>query len=64
MNGRIKKILLIGNPNVGKSVIFSRLTGAKVIKTIYSGLVCLEEKQKLNKKQLKLAESVGGSLLA
>jgi len=33
----IKKILLIGNPNVGKSVIFSRLTGAKVIISNYPG---------------------------
>ncbi|UCD15915.1 MAG: ferrous iron transporter B [Candidatus Omnitrophota bacterium] len=31
------KILLIGNPNVGKSVIFSRLTGAKVIASNYPG---------------------------
>ncbi|MDP8290083.1 MAG: ferrous iron transporter B [Candidatus Susulua stagnicola] len=31
------KILLIGNPNVGKSVIFSRLTGAKVIAANYPG---------------------------
>ena len=38
------------------------LAGAKVIKTIYSGLVCIEEKQKLNKKQLKSAESAGASL--
>jgi Fe2+ transport system protein B len=28
---KLDKILLIGNPNVGKSAIFSRLTGAKVV---------------------------------
>jgi ferrous iron transport protein B len=33
----LKKILLVGNPNVGKSVIFSRLTGAKVIASNYPG---------------------------
>lgn len=33
----MKKILLMGNPNVGKSVIFSRLTGAKVIISNYPG---------------------------
>lgn len=31
------KILLMGNPNVGKSVIFSRLTGANVIASNYPG---------------------------
>ena len=31
------KILLIGNPNVGKSVIFSRLTGVHVIASNYPG---------------------------
>ena len=31
------RVLLIGNPNVGKSVIFSRLTGAKVIASNYPG---------------------------
>ncbi|MDP2922689.1 MAG: ferrous iron transporter B [Candidatus Omnitrophota bacterium] len=31
------EILLIGNPNVGKSAIFSRLTGAKVIISNYPG---------------------------
>ncbi len=35
-NGR-KRILLIGNPNVGKSVIFSRLTGTDVIVSNYPG---------------------------
>lgn len=33
----MKKILLIGNPNVGKSVVFSRLTGANVIASNYPG---------------------------
>ena len=31
------KVLLIGNPNVGKSAIFSRLTGANVIISNYHG---------------------------
>jgi ferrous iron transport protein B len=31
------KILLMGNPNVGKSVVFSRLTGVKVISSNYPG---------------------------
>ncbi len=31
------KILLMGNPNVGKSVIFSRLTGVRVIASNYPG---------------------------
>ena len=30
-----KKIVLMGNPNVGKSVVFSRLTGANVIASNY-----------------------------
>jgi len=33
----IEKILLVGNPNVGKSSIFSRLTGARVIISNYPG---------------------------
>ncbi|MCK9572527.1 MAG: 50S ribosome-binding GTPase, partial [Candidatus Omnitrophica bacterium] len=33
----IKKIFLAGNPNVGKSVIFSRLTGVQVISSNYAG---------------------------
>jgi len=31
------KILLVGNPNVGKSVVFNRLTGANVIVANYPG---------------------------
>ena len=33
----IRKILLVGNPNVGKSVIFSRLTGVQAIASNYPG---------------------------
>ncbi|KXZ39265.1 ferrous iron transport protein B [Alkalithermobacter thermoalcaliphilus JW-YL-7 = DSM 7308] len=32
-----KKILLMGNPNVGKSVIFSKLTGMEVMTANYAG---------------------------
>jgi len=32
-----KEILLMGNPNVGKSVMFSRLTGARVTVSNYPG---------------------------
>ena len=33
----MKKILLMGNPNVGKSAVFSRMTGARVISSNYPG---------------------------
>jgi ferrous iron transport protein B len=33
----MKKMLLMGNPNVGKSVLFSRLTGVRVIVSNYPG---------------------------
>jgi ferrous iron transport protein B len=33
----IDKIFLLGNPNVGKSVVFSRLTGVRVISSNYPG---------------------------
>jgi ferrous iron transport protein B len=33
----IKRVFLIGNPNVGKSVVFSRLTGVQVISSNYPG---------------------------
>lgn len=35
--GGLKQILLMGNPNVGKSVVFSRLTGVRVIASNYPG---------------------------
>ncbi len=33
----MKKIVLMGNPNVGKSLIFSRLTGTKVVTSNFPG---------------------------
>ena len=33
----IKNIFLVGNPNVGKSVVFSRLTGIQVVASNYPG---------------------------
>ncbi|HUT70782.1 MAG TPA: ferrous iron transporter B [Desulfatiglandales bacterium] len=33
----MRKILLVGNPNVGKSVLFSRLTGVRTIASNYPG---------------------------
>ncbi|NOQ43316.1 MAG: ferrous iron transporter B, partial [Dehalococcoidia bacterium] len=33
----MKTILLMGNPNVGKSVFFSRITGTRVIASNYPG---------------------------
>ncbi|MFH1691558.1 MAG: ferrous iron transporter B [Candidatus Omnitrophota bacterium] len=33
----MRKILLIGNPNVGKSVVFARLTGVQVVTSNYAG---------------------------
>jgi ferrous iron transport protein B len=34
---RMKKIVLVGNPNVGKSLIFSRITGIAVVSANYGG---------------------------
>ena len=33
----MKKVLLMGNPNVSKSAVFSRLTGIEVIAANYPG---------------------------
>ena len=37
MAKEVREILLMGNPNTGKSVIFSRLTGARVTVSNYPG---------------------------
>ncbi|NLH22393.1 MAG: hypothetical protein BWY13_01166 [Euryarchaeota archaeon ADurb.Bin190] len=49
----MKRIVLMGNPNIGKSVVFSRLTGAEVITSNYPGTTvdfsrgraCLEDER-------------------
>ncbi|MBW2980506.1 50S ribosome-binding GTPase, partial [Candidatus Woesearchaeota archaeon] len=51
------KILLMGNPNVGKSVVFSRLTGADVIISNYSGTT-VEFKKGHMKYKGKIAEVI------
>ena len=47
------KILLMGNPNVGKSVVFSRLTGVRVIASNYPGTTV-----GYTKGQMKLDEDI------
>jgi ferrous iron transport protein B len=46
-----KKIILMGNPNVGKSVVFSRLTGTNVISSNYPGTTVDFSKGKMKIKQ-------------
>jgi ferrous iron transport protein B len=47
----IEKIVLVGNPNVGKSVVFSRLTGVQVISSNYPGTTV-----EISKGYLKIGE--------
>lgn len=57
----IKKIVLMGNPNVGKSVVFSRLTGAKVISSNYPGTTVDYSKGKMlsDGKQVEIIDAPG-----
>jgi len=57
----VKKIVLMGNPNVGKSVVFSRLTGAKVISSNYPGTTIDFSKGKmiLDGKQVEIIDAPG-----
>ncbi|MEO0293318.1 MAG: ferrous iron transporter B [candidate division WOR-3 bacterium] len=57
----MKKILLFGNPNVGKSVIFSRLTGVKVIISNYPGTTVeyLRGKIRLNGEYIEVIDTPG-----
>jgi len=57
----IKKIVLMGNPNVGKSVVFSRLTGAKVISSNYPGTTVDYSKGKmlLEGEQVEIIDAPG-----
>ena len=53
----MKKILLVGNPNVGKSALFSRLTGINVVMSNYSGTT-VEYKQGKMKLDNKIARII------
>jgi len=53
-----QKILLIGNPNVGKSAIFSRLTGARVTISNYPGTTI-----GLSRGYMKLGEGHAGEII-
>ncbi len=57
----MKKIVLMGNPNVGKSVVFSRLTGAEVIASNYPGTTVdfSEGKMHLGDKYVKVIDAPG-----
>jgi len=55
------KIVLVGNPNVGKSIIFSRLTGIKVVSANYPGTTVeyTEGSIKLGKEKAILVDAPG-----
>jgi ferrous iron transport protein B len=55
------KILLMGNPNVGKSVIFSRLTGVRVVTSNYPGTTVdyTEGSMKLGEEQVEVIDVPG-----
>ena len=57
----IKKIVLMGNPNVGKSVVFSRLTGANVISSNYPGTTVdySKGKMRLEGKTIEIIDAPG-----
>jgi ferrous iron transport protein B len=57
----LKKILLFGNPNVGKSAIFARLTGVRVIVSNYPGTTIeyLSGKTRIDGKDIKVVDVPG-----
>jgi len=61
----MRKILLMGNPNVGKSVVFSRLTGVYVIVSNYPGTTVEFRKghMKLGKEQVEIIDVPGAYTL-
>jgi ferrous iron transport protein B len=61
INRKIKKIALIGNPNVGKSVLFSRLTGVHVVVSNYPGTTVefLEGPMKIDDQIVEVVDAPG-----
>ena len=59
------RILLMGNPNVGKSVVFSRLTGVHVVSANYSGTTVeyLLGNMKLGDKTVEIVDVPGAYTL-
>jgi len=57
----MKKILLMGNPNNGKSVVFNRLTGANVIISNYPGTTVdfIQGKIWIDKKEMRVIDVPG-----
>ncbi|MDD5779094.1 MAG: FeoB small GTPase domain-containing protein, partial [Candidatus Thermoplasmatota archaeon] len=57
----MKTVLLMGNPNVGKSVVFSRLTGANVIASNYPGTTVdfAEGRMKLRGETVRIVDAPG-----
>jgi len=57
----VKKIVLMGNPNVGKSVVFSRLTGANVIASNYPGTTVdfSKGRMKIDKEYIEIIDAPG-----
>ncbi len=57
----MKRILLFGNPNVGKSAIFTRLTGVRVIASNYPGTTVeyLKGKTRINGNDIEVIDVPG-----
>jgi ferrous iron transport protein B len=57
----VKRILLFGNPNGGKSAIFTRLTGVRVVASNYPGTTVeyLRGKTRINEKDLEVIDVPG-----
>jgi ferrous iron transport protein B len=60
-NRKMKKVLLFGNPNTGKSVIFNRLTGANVIISNYPGTTVdfTQGTMRIGKEEMKVIDVPG-----
>ncbi|MFC2034518.1 FeoB small GTPase domain-containing protein [Chloroflexota bacterium] len=60
-NTRLKKIGIVGSPNVGKSVIFNSLTGAHVTVSNYPGTTVdvSRGKAKINGKEYEVVDTPG-----
>jgi len=58
---KLIRVVLMGNPNVGKSVIFNRLTGVKVVVSNYPGTTIeyMEGVAKINNTRLKVVDAPG-----